>query len=315
MFYLFFTTPAEKDSRKPKRAQHKMPSRSQVIITWCLILIWVVLISFGAVSTLNPDWLKELAHLGVKNESQDCKNFGDDFLIRNNFKRAIAQYQKALEIKPDYADAMVNMAIAYSRIGNEAKGIQLLKKALRIKDNDKGVIYYTLAEILEKQGKIDESIRCYRKALGTKVEEFLIYRKIGSLYFSVKEYDEAKKAFEMSLALQTDLSLSYKTMLKGSLSSYADDSLHLQIIEKQLTDDITSEYLADYDLQIIRHELQNDPEIAKTHNHLGFINTAQGDITKAIEHFQSSLQIWPGNRDAIENLKHLQKQLSNEKQS
>ena len=314
MFYLFFTTPAEKGKNRPKRSRHKTPSRSQANLTWCLMLIWLVLISFGAVSTLNPEWLKKLARHGVEAESLDCKNFGDDFLIHNNFKRAITHYQRALEIKPDYADAMVNMAIAYSRIGNEAKGIQLLKQVLQIKDSDKGVIYYTLAEILEKQNKIDESIRCYQKALGTKVEEFLVYRKIGSLYFSVKEHEEAKKAFEMSLAIQTDLSLSYKTMLKAGLSGYKDDTLHLQIIKEQLADDITSEDLSSYDLEIIRRELQNNPEIAKTHNHLGFIYTAQGDITKAIEHFQNSLQIWPGNRDAVEYLKHLQKQASNKKQ-
>ncbi len=307
MFSLFSTIPVEHSQKQFKGQRRGISSRRRTVLTWCLLVIWLILISFAAVSTLNPEWLQELSRLGIEAESRDYKNFGDDLLSQGNYRLALAQYQRAIEIKPDYADAMVNMAIAYGRAGDEARAIHLLERALHSEDSDDGVVYYTLAEISEKQNKIDEAIRYCQKALDSGAEEHMIYRKLGTLYFTAKEYEKAREAFKNSLAGQTDLCFSYKRMLNASLSDYKDDSTHLPIIEDELAGDIDPADLAAYDLEIIRRVQQSDPEIAKTHNHLGVIYAIQGDITQATEHFQKSLEIWPGNTDALKNLKILRR--------
>lgn len=305
MFSLFSTIPAERSKGQFQGQRPSKLSGRRTVLTWCLLVIWLILISFGVISILNPGWLQELSRLGVESESRDYKNFGDNLLTEGNYRLALAQYQRALEINPDYADAMVNMAIAYGRAGDKARAIRLLERALQLKDSDNGVIYYTLAEISEKQNKIDESIRYCQKALDSDADDYMIYRKLGTLYFAAKEYEKARGFFEISLAKQTDLCLPYKKMLKVSLSDYEDDSTHLPIIERELARDINPEVLAAYDLEIIHRIQQSDPEIAKTHNHLGVINAMRGNMTQATEHFQKSLRIWPGNRDALKNLKIL----------
>lgn len=270
------------------------------------MLIWLILISFAAISILNPEWLQKLSRPGVEAESRDYKNFGDDLLSRGNYRLALTQYERALEIKLDYADAMVNMAIAYGRAGDEARATHFLKRALKLKDSDARVIYYTLAELSEKQNRIDEAIGYCQQALNSDPEDYMIHRKLGTLYFAAGEHEKARGAFENSLVIQTDLCSSYKRMLKVSLSDYKDDSVHFPIIERELAGDIDSTDLAAYDLEIIRRAQQSDPELAKTHNHLGVIYAMQGDVRQATEHFQQSLAIWPGNTDAVKNLKILQ---------
>ena len=65
--------------------------------------------------------------------------------------------------------------------------------------------------------------------------------------------------------------------------------------------------LARYDLEIVRRMQESDPEIAKTHNHLGLIHARLGNTGEAIKQFQRSLQIWPDNVDAKRNLQLLKR--------
>jgi tetratricopeptide (TPR) repeat protein len=53
---------------------------------------------------------------------------------------AITQYQKTLEIEPDYLQAHLNLGVAYVQKGNLAEGINHFQQALQIQPNDPGVL-------------------------------------------------------------------------------------------------------------------------------------------------------------------------------
>jgi len=307
MLSLFFIAPAERGRKTAKEPPKKRPSRERTIITLILFALWLILFSFGAISILNPKWLQDLSRPGIKAESQSCKDYGDNFLRSDNYSTAIANYRRALEIRPDFVGARVNMAIAYSRSGDNARAEEILKDALRLESGRKGVVYYNLGELYEKQKKKDEAIRCYQRALDFEVQQDVIYRKLGTLYLAAEQYDQAREAFEMALASQLDAAFSYRNMLQSSLQLFEEDTATLPIIKAQLARNIRVEELAVYDLTTIRSIQQRDPEVAKTHNFLGFIYARLGDNVKAIEHFQRSLEIWPGNTDAKKNLQVLHK--------
>lgn len=305
MSCLFFITPADPERRTIRGPRKKEPSRKQTIFTWSLATLWLILFSFGAISLLNPKWLQELSRPGIETESRNYKNFGDNFFHQSNYWRAITHYQKALEINPDFVGARVNLAITYSRVGDNARAERILKDALRAETVQKGVIYYNLGELYEKQGKTDEAIRYYRKAFGYEFAPGVIYRKLGTLYLDVKRYEKAREAFEMTLADQTDVTSSYQDMLRRVIATLKDDTTNLPIITERLARDIRPGDLASYDLEICRRVQERNPEIAKTHNQVGFVCVQLGDTAQAIDHFQKSLQIWPGNIDAKNNLQLL----------
>lgn len=305
MFSLFFIAPAERGRKTGKEPPKKRPSRERTIVTLILFALWLILFSFGAISILNPKWLQDLSRPGIKSESQSCKDYGDSFLRSNNYSTAIANYRRALEIRPDFVGASVNMAIAYSRRGDNARAEEILEGALRIASGQQGVIYYNLGELYEKQKKQDKAIQCYQRALDFEVQQDVIYRKLGTLYLAAEQYGQAREAFEMALASQLDAAFSYRNMLQSSLELFEGDTATLPIIKAQLARNIRAEDLTVYDLTIIRSLQQRDPEVAKTHNYLGFIYARLGDNAKAIEHFEESLKIWPGNIDAKKNLQVL----------
>jgi protein O-GlcNAc transferase len=281
----------------------KSPSRN--VLTGVLLVVWAILMTFGMISLADPAWLRELSRRGIEAESEDQKNFGDNYLLNNDYLRAISCYQRALQIRPDYSDVMINMAIACSRSGRLAEAEELLRQALRVEGCRQAVAYFTLGEICENRGNIDEAVQYYLRASGSEIEPSEIYRKLGVIHFSKGEFERAKDAFEMLLACQTDPCSSYIFMLRYNRHLLDEAPDEIEIIDKIIADGISRDDLRRYDIEIFRLLSDSDPEIAKTHNHLGVICDRLGRIDDAVEHFEKSLSIWPNNPDAVRNLQIL----------
>jgi tetratricopeptide (TPR) repeat protein len=218
---------------------------------------------------------------------------------------AIAHYRRALEIRPAFVEALVGIAVAYNLSGNGEQGLRILQDALNLASNRSGMIYFNIAEILERQGKKKQAIEHYLKSLDSEVDQDWVYHKLGVLYYETNQYEYARIAFEKALQIRTDPVTPYLKMIKLNLVLYENDKDHLPVIEQMLKNNINAEALEDFDLETIEKINKSDPEVAKTHNYLGAIDAIQGDTGKAIEHFRQSQQIWPDGIDARKNLQLL----------
>ena len=308
MFSLFFTTPADQRRKHHRRPPSVTLSRSQVVLTWGLLLVWTLLMSFGVVSHLDPHWLQELSRPGKDVEALDYKHFGDDALRQGNYGLAIANYLRSLEIRPDRVPVLTNLAVAYRDAGDFASGARILTEALRSETSPslKAVIACNLGELREQQGQLDQAVQHYQEALRCNVEHHRIYHRLAMLYVKTEEFDKARAAFEMTLAKRLDPALEYQQMLQHAVDIYADNPTHLPIIEEHLARGVDAEDLRYYDLEIIRSVQQHDPTIASIHDHLGLVCVRLQDINAAVDHFRQSLQIHPDNPNTEERLRQLQ---------
>lgn len=283
-------------------------SRVRNLVTWGLAGIWLLLVAFGGISMIDPPWLQKLSQPGIEVEAKSYKDYGDTFVRQGRYREAISQYARALEIRPDYPAALVNMAITYGRADNLAGGIALLQKALAKETVRPGTICFNIAQILEEQGQGEEAARYYRQALGTEVEESRIHRKLGESQLESGELAAARSSFELALAGQQDPTVHYRQMLYMALQSLDDDPENRQAIEDELARGLDAEVLAArYDLALIRRIQAWDRELAKTHNYLGVIYGRLGALDQAIDQFQASARIWPGNETAAQNLPLLER--------
>jgi tetratricopeptide (TPR) repeat protein len=301
MFFSFSTTPVE-NGQVAKRPQIGSSGRGPVLIILWFMIIWLFLMFVGTMSAVKPDWLERFSKLGVESEARAYKNYGDAALHDGQYAKAVAQYEKSLRIKPAQDGVIINLAIAYRQAGAIEKATKILQDASALGTTRKGLIYYNMAEIQESMGKTHQAITLYKKALGTIVEQDLVYRSLGRMYLGMQDYENALMAFESTLVYQTNTDAPYLDMLHRSLDVYRDDSVHLPIIEDQLARGVGIEDMGIYDTEIIRQLHKTDPEIAKTHNHLGYILFELGDTDAAEKHFEKSLEIWPNNIDATRNL-------------
>jgi tetratricopeptide (TPR) repeat protein len=77
---------------------------------------------------------------------------------------AIAQYQKALQFKPNYAEAHNNLGNTLLQMGNLDEAIVHYQKAVQIKP-DSAEIHINLGKALYQKGSVDEAIVHFQKAL------------------------------------------------------------------------------------------------------------------------------------------------------
>ncbi len=107
----------------------------------------------------------------LSESSQMLKKFPNSVILFNivgasnaelrQFDAAIESYKKALEIKPDYAEAYYNMGNALTDKGDPEAAIDSYKQALKIKP-DYAEVYYNMANALKDKGDPESSLPAQR---------------------------------------------------------------------------------------------------------------------------------------------------------
>jgi len=86
------------------------------------------------------------------------KLFGQD-----KFEEAILEHEKALELKPDWADVLNALATAQSKAGRHAEAVATIERAIQIAPNDP-FTFTSLSIFLQRLGKIPEAESAAAKA-------------------------------------------------------------------------------------------------------------------------------------------------------
>ncbi len=94
-------------------------------------------------------------------------NLGAVWKVRGMLDEAVAGFRRALELKPDYADAASNLGLALNDQGKLDEAAASLRRALELKP-DLAQAHNNLGIVLCSQGKLDEAIACCRRALELK---------------------------------------------------------------------------------------------------------------------------------------------------
>ena len=106
-------------------------------------------------------------------------NLGVALMSVNKIDESIDNFSRALQIKPDFAEAHNNMGIAFEKHGKFTEAVSHYREALRIKP------YYAEAHnnmgvVLEKQGNFSEAIKHYFEALKTNPKYASAHNNLGN---------------------------------------------------------------------------------------------------------------------------------------
>lgn len=80
-------------------------------------------------------------------------------------------FERLIKSKPDFVDALIPLAEAYTRAGCYRKGLAIDKRLSRLKSDD-AVVYYNLGCSYSLLGKIDEAYAALEKAVDLGYEDF-----------------------------------------------------------------------------------------------------------------------------------------------
>jgi len=114
---------------------------------------------------------------------------------------AVKRHEKALEISPDYAPSLNNLAYLYAEgQGNIEKAVELARRAKKIVPGD-GNITDTLGWTLFKKGNYDEALEYFLEALSYLPEEPTIRYHLGLAYHKKGMEAPAREQLEKAILL------------------------------------------------------------------------------------------------------------------
>jgi len=147
------------------------------------------------------DLLREALDLGERlPERERLQIKGDLALYSWKLDEAVAAFTELLELHPDDPLAHYSLSLAYRRMGEKNKEIEILRKAIQYKP-ELTSFYTRLAKIYRSQGlpgKADETIRLYVDNFGYHP---IIHRKLAGQFLDQGDFDLALSEINKALSL------------------------------------------------------------------------------------------------------------------
>jgi tetratricopeptide (TPR) repeat protein len=94
-------------------------------------------------------------------------NLGNALFRRARTEEAVSHFQRAIELKPDLAEAYTSLGVAQGSAGHIDQAIANFKQAIRVAP-DYAEAYYDLGIALNRTGQTDEAIRQFQEAIRLK---------------------------------------------------------------------------------------------------------------------------------------------------
>jgi len=99
-------------------------------------------------------------------------NKGDLCAVYGNDKAAIRYYRKALELEPNISRTLFHLGISYGEIGQCARAVSFINKALAI-DSQNGLYYYGRGRVFLLSGETEKAVEDLKQAavLGNRIAQ------------------------------------------------------------------------------------------------------------------------------------------------
>jgi Flp pilus assembly protein TadD len=194
---------------------------------------------------------------------------------KGQYDEAIAEYRRAIALKPDLAGAHYWLGVAFYAKRQYDEAIAEYRSAIALKP-DYAEAHNNLGSVLYRMGKSDEAIAEYRKAIALKPDFAYAHNNLGLALANKGQFDEAIAEYRKAIALKPD-------------DAYAHNNLAQALHFKGQHDDAIAEY---------RKFIALKPDDATAHHNLGEELRAKGQLGEAIAEFRKVVALKPDDANA-----------------
>jgi tetratricopeptide (TPR) repeat protein len=191
----------------------------------------------------------------------------------------VVAYNRAIELKPNYAEAYNNLGTALRDQKKAAESEPVYRKALALKGEDPSTLN-NLALALMELDREEEAIQILTRSSALDPRTARTYVYLGSALFGLDRIEEAEAALGRALPLVPDdpdaLNLRGRILLDQSKPELAVASFRAAIVKK--------------------------PDMVDAHNNLGNALKELGQIEEAMESYYTALRIEPNSTAVLINL-------------
>jgi protein O-mannosyl-transferase len=215
-------------------------------------------------------------------------NLGYLFNQDKQYKKARLTLGRAIEITPDYPEAMVNLAISYKNMDKLILAEEISRRALEIKPGyPEG--HNTLGDIRRLRGRLPEAEVEYRRAIELNPGLAAARNNLANLYREMGEPERAAAQYS-------------KALNGGKDNPVYLNNIGLSLLEQGRLEEGIRSFL---------EAIAINPELAPAHYNLGNALFKKGDLKAARESFRRAVDIDPQYVRAFFNLGVVESKLGN----
>ncbi len=192
---------------------------------------------------------------------QDHRVFSNYGIILENlgkFQEAEHSYRKAIEVRPDYANAHLNLGNILKDLGKPKEAELSLRKAIELNPNFSEA-HYNLGGILIDLGNLEEAEISTRKAIELNPNFAIAYNNLGTILKDLGNLKEAELSIRKAILLKSNFAEAHSN-LGGILKSLGN------LKEAEIS---------------TREAIELNPELAVAHSNLGNILKDLGNLKEA----------------------------------
>jgi predicted O-linked N-acetylglucosamine transferase (SPINDLY family) len=190
----------------------------------------------------------------------------------------------------DNIKSLIEIAIWKHQSGqwDEAESLykHILKFASKLENQYHLIVISNLANIFEKQGKLEASVEYYQQALKLQPDSAEVHYNLGNVFKLQGKLDAAIKSYQEALNIQPKIAQAHNNL---------GNALHQQ-------------GKLDAAVESYEQALKLKPNYAQAHYNLGNALHQQGKLDAAVESYEQALKLKPNYAQAHYNLGHTLKQ-------
>ena len=218
-----------------------------------------------------------------------CKNRGDKAEIeeekQKEYEEAIKHYTKAIELKPDSAEAYYHRGVVYFYLDDFDSAITNFAEMIKLEPNEVNA-YLWRGWAYKRKGNFDEAIEDHNKAIALKPNNPNAYFNLGVIYKEKENFDFALDNFTKAIELDPNFAGAYNQ--RGVVFRDKQNNYECAIEDFTKAIDINPDNVDEiYNNRGIAYRKKSDYE------------RALEDHTKAIELKTDSAQVYYYNRGIV----------------
>jgi Tfp pilus assembly protein PilF len=131
------------------------------------------------------------------------RNLGFTYYMKGQMDEALSQFQKAVLLEPDAAEAYDHLGITFFNKGQLDEAIRQFGAALRL-DPDYADAHYNLGVLFYQQGRTDQASRQFQETIRLKPDHAEAHQNLGVILGLEGHTEEAIRQFQVALRLKPD---------------------------------------------------------------------------------------------------------------
>lgn len=197
---------------------------------------------------------------------------------QGKLQEAVESYDKAIGIRPDFAEAYSNRGAALKALGQLDGALDSFNKAIQLKP-DYAEAYSNQGNVLQALGQFNDAVTSYESAIQLKPDYAEAYYNRGNVLHELGRSDEAVVSHEEAIRLNPN---------------FAEAYLNLGVAMHGLGR--PSEALEKYNKAIVLK-----PNYAEVYSNRGFALQELGELNEALADYCSAVQLKPDYAEAYYN--------------